>query len=1025
MAALPIIRNYFFLQKQLCLLALLCTTIKSAAQTHDIVYTHFSRSNYLSTNQVNYILQDKNGFRWFATSNGLQCFDGNRWLWFKQEKNATGSLPNNSLLGLLEDDYKRFWILSVSGVCIMNRNTFQFTNIPVEREEQDEFRDLRSLVQLKDGNIWLTSTHGSLYRYNEQQQKFIAEKEIFPKHTYLIYQIAYDSTNRYWLGTDQGLVVYDTKQKTVYTPQYNPPGITILKTDPAQKKIFTLSINHLDQLWFSASDIHTCYDLNKNNIPFCDSISKVWGILGYTTDRQGTTWGYGTTVARMNLATGRMDLIQKTPNSQSGINFNSASHFIEDDEHNYWIATSNGVYVYNRFYQQFFLHTIKNNTDGEVISSPVIAGFIELADKSILVLSAGNEKNMLYHFDEKLNQLPSVYYLNTILKKDESVNLYCGLTDKNGTIWIGSNFGLLKLWPETGRIEIIKDSTLSGTSIMSITEDKDGNLWMGSFNHEIFKREAASGKIISIQLPQPAGKVLDNMYCLWYDGKQSLWAGTSLSGLLKINTHNNNFEKQYLPQAGNHQALPTRRIHDIIETSFNELMMATPMGIVIMNRSNETFRLLTTGDGLPDNNIHSLIKGEKRTVWVVSNNGISKLNLNDMRITSYGIAEGLTNDLLFKHNEKLQISDGRILIGHNKGFTVFNPAKLANESVPEDVKITGVKLFDRYLNTDSIIHSKGGMELSYRQNFITIEFSNMSFLYRDKLEYYYQLENMDDDWVKAGEKLQATYNYVPGGHYMFRVKCKTKDGIPSEKITALHVHIEPPFWKQKRFFLLCVLLAGGIAYSIWRTKERRRIETETVRSRIARDLHDDMGSTLSTINILSEMAKKKIDKDSGAAKTYIEQIGDNSNRIMESMDDIVWSIDPANDNMEHIVSRMREFAGNLLEAKGISYTFKEDERIKHMNLALGKRHDFFMIFKEAVNNLAKYSSCTEAAITISLKKNKLVMQVTDNGKGFVLQEAGSGNGLTNMQRRATSLAANFSVKSQPNKGTSIELEIPL
>src|SRR6185436_18496284 len=136
---------------------------------------------------------------------------------------------------------------------------------------------------------------------------------------------------------------------------------------------------------------------------------------------------------------------------------------------------------------------------------------------------------------------------------------------------------------------------------------------------------------------------------------------------------------------------------------------------------------------------------------------------------------------------------------------------------------------------------------------------------------------------------------------------------------------------------------------------------------------DDMGSTLSTINILSEMAKTKIDTDIPTTKKFIYQISGNSSRIMESLDDIVWNIDTANETMENILIRMREFAGNLLEARGISYTFKVDEVVKDVHLELGRRHDFFMIFKEAVNNLAKYSECKLVSIDIYLKKNDLVM----------------------------------------------------
>jgi len=208
-----------------------------------------------------------------------------------------------------------------------------------------------------------------------------------------------------------------------------------------------------------------------------------------------------------------------------------------------------------------------------------------------------------------------------------------------------------------------------------------------------------------------------------------------------------------------------------------------------------------------------------------------------------------------------------------------------------------------------------------------------------------------------------------------------------------------------------------------RARNKRKMEAEKVRSRIARDLHDDMGSTLSTINILSEMAKKKIDTDIPNTKKFIHQISDNSVRMMESMDDIVWNIDPSNESMENVLSRMREFAGNLLEASGINYSFREDKEVGCMNLELGKRHDLFMIFKEAVNNLAKHSGCCNAAIELSVKKNILQLLITDNGKGFKNDGFSEGNGIGNLYKRAAALHGTLIIDSQINKGTKIELKI--
>lgn len=260
------------------------------AQSPELSYLHFTRHNFLSTNQVNCILEDKKSFKWLGTSNGIQRFDGNRWLWLKQEKNDPASLPDNYITNLLEDTQDRLWVQTLSVICLLNRDNFQFTPVKIAWAPEHTVYNFRSLTQLKDGNIWLTLVNGGLYRYDETSRQFVSDGKIIPKNNYRIYQLIYDSSHRqYYMGTDKGIVIYDTRVKQFYDAGNNPAGNMLLKISPAQKRNVTLYLNDSAQLWFSTSTIHSCYDIKKNTIIFCDSLSKIWGVLGYTTDRSGTT----------------------------------------------------------------------------------------------------------------------------------------------------------------------------------------------------------------------------------------------------------------------------------------------------------------------------------------------------------------------------------------------------------------------------------------------------------------------------------------------------------------------------------------------------------------------------------------------------------------------------------------------------------------------------------------------------------------------------------------------------------------
>jgi signal transduction histidine kinase len=199
---------------------------------------------------------------------------------------------------------------------------------------------------------------------------------------------------------------------------------------------------------------------------------------------------------------------------------------------------------------------------------------------------------------------------------------------------------------------------------------------------------------------------------------------------------------------------------------------------------------------------------------------------------------------------------------------------------------------------------------------------------------------------------------------------------------------------------------------------------EKLRNRVARDLHDDMGSTLSTINILSAMAKTKMNVDAVKTSEYLTKISDNSQRMMEAMDDIVWSIKPSNDSLQRITARMREFATNVLEAKDMALRFEVDEKVCDIKLNMAARRDFFLIFKEAVNNVAKYSKANTVTISVACKNRRLLMKVKDDGVGFATGRA-DGNGLSNMQKRADAMNGSISIISAPGKGTEVVMSIPI
>jgi signal transduction histidine kinase len=287
------------------------------------------------------------------------------------------------------------------------------------------------------------------------------------------------------------------------------------------------------------------------------------------------------------------------------------------------------------------------------------------------------------------------------------------------------------------------------------------------------------------------------------------------------------------------------------------------------------------------------------------------------------------------------------------------------------------------------------------------------------------MDGVDIDWNRAEQDLAANYTTLAPGEYTFNVKCINMQGIESNNITSLRIDISPHFYQTRWFMILIFFSVFGFTYLIYRLRLNRLLAVERIRNKVARDLHDDVGSTLSTINILSSMAKTKLLTDPVKTSEYISKITNNSQQMMEAMDDIVWSIKPNNDNMQRIVARMREYASSILEPKEIEIDFQIDGNIYDLKLNMEMRRDVFLIFKEALNNSAKYSHCSKIEIDVKFENNKLIIRIIDNGIGFDIRTADSGNGLGNMQKRAQSLHGKIDINSEEGKGTEISLIVPV
>ena len=365
----------------------------------------------------------------------------------------------------------------------------------------------------------------------------------------------------------------------------------------------------------------------------------------------------------------------------------------------------------------------------------------------------------------------------------------------------------------------------------------------------------------------------------------------------------------------------------------------------------------------------------------------------------------------------------------NAGFFYFNPKDLKDNDFIPPVYITDFSLMNKQVNVNDSnsvlkipIEFTKEIVLNYKQNILSFTFSALNFIHPEKNKYAYKLEEYNNNWIYTDDtKRFATYTNLDPGTYIFKVKASNNDGLWNETPTELKISITPPFWQTVWFKIFIALLIVGAAYLFYRYRIAQILLLQRIRNKIASDLHDDIGSTLNSISIFSEVAKK----DSSRRDHALNMIGESSRKIIESMSDIVWTINPENDSFDKIIFRMRSHAHNLLKAKKIDCTFRADESLNELKLKMEIRRNLYLIFKEALNNLVKYSNAARASVLVSHQNKSVTFIIRDDGVGFDSTIEHSGNGLSNMKQRAAEIGAMLLIESAASKGTSIEINLKL
>ena len=1011
--------------KILFLVCLMAADLVSAQEQNDRYrFTHLTVKDGLAGPLVRQIYQDNAGFMWFGTGNGLQRFDGRNYKTFYSQTKNKNSLPGDDINDIVQDKFGRFWISTMeTGLSIYDEAKNEFKNFN-ENTDSAFIREGSHTMEVAftpNGETALLATYNGIFKFNVRTlayQRFGSDNSKLPLN--YVGKVSNIDGDLFLVGTGRGITLFDAA-KNVFYDETNAP---ILKKMLAFSKGITPHAFIKDRLgnyWFSLwTPAFFCYK------PADDTIIEV--MVGPAPDKKKT---YNNLVNRMvpdesgnlylstigagifylDIQTGALSrrFVHEPGNPNSLLSSYSYSILI-DRQKNIWVPTDEGICCLSE--KNKLIYPVLYKKDTKYIPSALL----QARDGHIW---AGTYNGYgLFEMDEQFRILNNYVKFNG--QTDFNANGIWELAETaDGRILICRQTGFSSIDPKTKKQDDYTDvPVLTGRAFTSVREDDNGRWWLGTWGKRFICFDPATRKAKAFVTPGISfilGKDKNKLLVTVYEDQYKFYTFDMDDTLLHREPYHF-FNPRY-------PAL-THEMDDVYSLlpEKDKMYMASQHGFYVVNNTTGKTDYYTRSEGLPSTNVTSVMRDNRNRIWVGTGQGLSLFDPVAGTFRNFNEDDRLSNQE-FQAHTLIQLRSGLILAGVTASLVAFNPDSISSFGSLMPPVITGLHIGHADLPGGPADTS---YKISYKANNLVVHFASLDFANAVSIAYAYKLEGFDKVWQYAGNATSANYASLDGGHYTFRVRASINGIDWVETKTGLSFFVTSPFYKQAWFIVLLVVVVLGILYIFYRIRIQRILEMQRLRNNISKDLHDDVGATMTSISILSEVASQKIKQHHAAdANEMMEQIGSSSRTLLQNLDDIIWSINPQNDPIEKIVLRMKELAAEMLEPNRIRYELSFDPKLGNIAIPMQDRRHLFLIYKEALNNMIKYADCSNAYLSMQAADHTLTLKIEDDGKGFDKSNFTPGNGLINMQQRAEEMNASLSISSSPGKGSSITLKYPL
>ena len=939
-----------------------------AAAESPFVVDAWSTADGLPQSSVIALTQTRDGYLWLGTLNGLVRFDGHSMTPFNV--NNTPGLPDNGIIFLFEDSRTNLWVGTANGgLCAIQGGVVRNFDV----------RSAGGKILFGDedaaGTLWFFTTAGEFFSVKDG--KLDPHPAGFPVQLfYRIFHLRVPGKNGVVWQLQNGRVQKFRGENletdfgacpwtySQVIAQYRIPDGSAL------------------QIPFDANVTAVCEDREGNLVVGTHDSGIYWfdeaggyrqvatdkglshdSVLSLCCDREDNLWA-GTD------GDGLERIGKKTFTMPAGFTNGVAQSVAEDAAGGVWTA----------FNRHGLTYVLTNSTTDFRIGTKGNAWSV-FVDRRQQVW-AGTRDEGLFHLDAgSFQPVPAAQKIGP--------QIFALFQTRDEKLWVGGQNGLGSFDGQAWKIFSTTDG-LPPNAVRALAEDVNSNLWIGTDGGGIFRLHDG---IIS-----PASAPVKDISCLLADRDGVLWAGTSGHGLARL--------------------------------------------------AQGRWTGFSAAAGLAGDDIGYLIEDDFTNLWLGSYEGLMRVEKKPLADFATGTAQKISCRTFLTREcsagaqpAAIRVRDGRLWFPTIAGLICVNPAELRPNTNPPPVVIESVLVDGVKRNVNALSPAaNGAVTLSPDNEQLEIHFTALNFSAPKgaplAVRFKYQLEGRDKKATDAADERVAHFSKLPPGRYVFRVTAGNEDGYWNDTGATLAVTVLPPFWQTRSFVITATLaLLGalaGVIYLVSTAKLKRQLRIaqqkeliEHERARIARDLHDQLGANLTQVTLLGEMAE--VDKNlPGEVEQHAQQICATARETTRSLDEIVWAVNPSNDTLESLANYACKYAQDYFAMAGVRYRAELPTQLPPALIPPEVRHNVFLAFKEAVNNVVKHAHATEAHVKLELEPDQFILSVTDNGCGLgAVSEKKLRNGLNNMRRRLADVRGEFAIAPGENGGTVVTLTVPV